>query len=129
MNNKKAKKIISTLTIASVVGASVVTPLNGLTLPTKAAERVQNAASVTAPKYVAPAYKTLVMQDMNVYLPYLSLDGNYLIISMTKIIKNYGVSVTLPNGQIITKFKNPCCKYSRRFRDLCCDMDLRSQPY
>ncbi|EUJ23852.1 toxin Cry1Ac domain D-VI-related protein, partial [Listeria cornellensis] len=76
-----------------------------------------------------PAYKTLVMQDMNVYLPYLSLDGNYLIISMTKIIKNYGVSVTLPNGQIITKFKTLAVNIPEDFVIYVGDMDLRSQPY
>ncbi|WAO22460.2 toxin Cry1Ac domain D-VI-related protein [Paenilisteria newyorkensis] len=123
MKNKKVKKLVSVLTIATVLGTSVVTPLNTMATPTQA------ATSATAPKYVAPGYTTLYMSNINAYFPSASLDGNYLVIDMIKIHKGYGIDVLFPNGQKIQVYKQLASNVAETARIYVGNTNLQSAPY
>ncbi|MBC1435199.1 hypothetical protein HB848_07575 [Listeria rocourtiae] len=97
------KQIISTATIISIIGASVVVPFNVVTEPP-----VKAAVSATAPVYTAPvtypAFKEFSKTNVSAYLSLIEFHGVYLEIDMTKLAKGYGLQVKLPDGTSKTQY-------------------------
>ncbi|MBC1513931.1 toxin Cry1Ac domain D-VI-related protein [Listeria booriae] len=93
------KQVVSSLTIISILGASIATPFNVLSeVP------VEAAVLATAPKYTAPTtqmpYLTFTKTNVSNYLPTISFNGVYLVVDITKLPKGYGLQTTLPDGTI-----------------------------
>ncbi|MBC6307347.1 toxin Cry1Ac domain D-VI-related protein [Listeria booriae] len=93
------KQVVSSLTIISILGASIATPFNVLSeVP------VEATVSATAPKYTAPTtqmpYLTFTKTNVSNYLPTISFNGVYLVVDITKLPKGYGLQTTLPDGTI-----------------------------
>ncbi|PNP90920.1 hypothetical protein BMT55_11015 [Listeria newyorkensis] len=120
---KHMKKIASVLTVASILGTSVITPFNALSeIPVKA------AVSATAPIYTAPtefpAYKEFSKTNVSVYLPLIEFYGVYLEIDMTKLSNGYGLQVKLPDGTTKTQYSTTAAGVSEKMY-----IDVLSQEY
>ncbi|MBC2390781.1 toxin Cry1Ac domain D-VI-related protein [Listeria booriae] len=93
------KQVVSSLTIISILGASIATPFNVLS-----EAPVEAAVLATAPKYTAPTtqmpYLTFTKTNVSNYLPTISFNGVYLVVDITKLPKGYGLQTTLPDGTI-----------------------------
>ncbi|MBA3927634.1 toxin Cry1Ac domain D-VI-related protein [Listeria rustica] len=93
------KQVVSSLTIISILGASIITPFNVLS-----EAPVEAAVLSTAPKYTAPttqmSYLTFTKTNVSNYLPKISYNGVYLVIDITKLPKGYGVQTNLPDGTV-----------------------------
>lgn len=93
------KQFVSSLTIISILGASIATPFNVLS-----EAPVEAAVLATAPKYTAPTtqmpYLTFTKTNVSNYLPTISFNGVYLVVDITKLPKGYGLQTTLPDGTI-----------------------------
>ncbi|MBC1230895.1 hypothetical protein HB816_10590 [Listeria booriae] len=93
------KQVVSSLTIISILGASIATPFNVLS-----EAPVEAAVLATAPKYTAPTtqmpYLTFTKTNVSNYLPTISFNGVYLVVDITKLPKEYGLQTTLPDGTI-----------------------------
>ncbi|MBC1946309.1 hypothetical protein HB999_14180 [Listeria booriae] len=93
------KQVVSSLTIMSILGASIATPFNVLS-----EAPVEAAVLATAPKYTAPTtqmpYLTFTKTNVSNYLPTISFNGVYLVVDITKLPKGYGLQTTLPDGTI-----------------------------
>ncbi|CAM4172736.1 toxin Cry1Ac domain D-VI-related protein [Listeria booriae] len=93
------KQVVSSLTIISILGASIAMPFNVLSeVP------VEAAVLAIAPKYTAPTtqmpYLTFTKTNVSNYLPTISFNGVYLVVDITKLPKGYGLQTTLPDGTI-----------------------------
>lgn len=93
------KQVVSSLTIISILGASIAMPFNVLS-----EAPVEAAVLATAPKYTAPItqmpYLTFTKTNVSNYLPTISFNGVYLVVDITKLPKGYGLQTTLPDGTI-----------------------------
>ncbi|EUJ23679.1 hypothetical protein PGRAN_07236 [Listeria grandensis FSL F6-0971] len=96
MKKKQIKKLVSALTVASILGTSVVTPFNVLATPAEAA-----VDSRISPTYVAPVTSNIYMSNINTYFPSATLINGILTIDLTKMHVNYGAGVQLPDGKVI----------------------------
>ncbi|MBC1434914.1 hypothetical protein HB848_06140 [Listeria rocourtiae] len=107
MKKQQVKKLVSTLTVASIIGASVVTPFNVLVSPAQAAEGIQASS---APVYVYNGNKfqnfSGDLSSQNIYFPIVQIQDDLLYIDMTSVWKNYGIRVILPNGQTLDRYKS-----------------------
>lgn len=108
MKKQQIKKLVSTLTVASIIGASVVTPFNVFATPAQAAEGIQATAS--APVYESTANKfqnfTGNLSGQNAFFPMVQITNDILYIDMTLVWKNYGIRIILPTGQVIDRYKS-----------------------
>ncbi|MBC1457864.1 toxin Cry1Ac domain D-VI-related protein [Listeria newyorkensis] len=94
MKKQHMKKLVSTLTVASILGTSIVTPFNVL-----AETPVKAAVSATAPKYVAPPTQNPGFVDSpGPFLKMVKFDGEYITLDLVGCAKGYGVRVILPDG-------------------------------
>ncbi|NRG44203.1 hypothetical protein HRF87_05430 [Bacillus sp. CRN 9] len=102
-NQRKWLKTISILISSAIVITTFLTPLTSLS---KNVVHAQMATS--APMYQAPSSPKEVFTQFtggNSYIFYAEIDGDYLHVDMTKVYKNYGMKVTMPNGRVITEMK------------------------
>ncbi|EUJ40789.1 hypothetical protein PWEIH_03391 [Listeria weihenstephanensis FSL R9-0317] len=107
MKKNQFKKLVSTVTVASILGTSIATPFNVLTEQAQAAEGIQATA---APVYTLQntnefADYSASHSKENVYITWVTVSANTMWIDMTKFYKNYGIQITMPDGEIITKYK------------------------
>ncbi|MDT0111511.1 toxin Cry1Ac domain D-VI-related protein [Listeria booriae] len=93
------KQVVSSLTIMSILGASIVTPFNVLS-----EAPVEAAVLATAPKYTVPTtqepYLLFTKTNVSNYLPNIRYSGSYLVIDITKLPKGYSLQTSLPDGTI-----------------------------
>ncbi|WP_430535866.1 toxin Cry1Ac domain D-VI-related protein [Listeria rocourtiae] len=95
MKKKQMKKLVSTLTVASILGTSIVTPFNVL------AETpvVKAAKSATAAIYVAPPTQNKVLETSpGPFLSMVRFDGKTITVDLKNCLKGYGVRIVLPDG-------------------------------
>ncbi|MBC6316288.1 toxin Cry1Ac domain D-VI-related protein [Listeria grandensis] len=107
MKKQQIKKLVSTLTVASIIGASVVTPFNVFANPAQAAEGIQ-VASTPVYEYNGNKFQNvfLDLSSQNIYFPIVQITDDVLYIDMTLVWKNYGIRVILPNGQTFDRYKS-----------------------
>ncbi|WP_430535673.1 immunoglobulin-like domain-containing protein [Listeria rocourtiae] len=121
--NNKMKKLVSALTVTSIIGTSIVAPFNVLSDTT-----VKAAVSATAPIYTAPtqqpASKNFSKTNISAYLPLIEFYDVYLEIDMTKIAKGYGLQVKLPDGTIHTQYSTTAAGVSEKMY-----VDVLNQKY
>ncbi|WP_036080429.1 hypothetical protein [Listeria cornellensis] len=119
----KMRRIVSVLTVASILGTSIVTPFNVLFETT-----VKAAVLATAPIYTAPteqpASKNFSKTNVSAYLPLIEFYDVYLEIDMTKIAKGYGLQVKLPDGTIHTQYSTTAAGASEKMY-----VDVLNQKY
>ncbi|MBC2118145.1 toxin Cry1Ac domain D-VI-related protein [Listeria booriae] len=93
------KQVVSSLTIISILGASIATPLNVLS-----EAPVEAAVLATATKYTVPTtqepYLLFTKTNVSNYLPNIRYSGSYLVIDITKLPKGYSLQTSLPDGTI-----------------------------
>ncbi|MBC6315067.1 immunoglobulin-like domain-containing protein [Listeria grandensis] len=101
--NSKMKKVISVLTVTSILGTSIVTPFNVFS-----EAPVEATVLATAPKYTVPAtqapYLLFTKTNVSNYLPNIRFNGSYLVVDVTKLPKGYGLQTSLPDGTIDTQY-------------------------
>ncbi|MBC1603173.1 hypothetical protein HCJ39_00320 [Listeria rocourtiae] len=119
----KVRRIVSVLTVTSILGTSIVTPFNVLSETT-----VKAAVLSTAPIYTAPteqpAFKNFSKPNISAYLPLIEFYDVYLEIDMTKIAKGYGLQVKLPDGTIHTQYSTTAAGVSEKMY-----VDVLNQKY
>ncbi|MBC1435181.1 hypothetical protein HB848_07485 [Listeria rocourtiae] len=93
------KQVMSSLTIMSILGASIATPFNVLS-----EAPVEATVLATAPKYTVPTtqepYLEFTKTNVSSYLPNIRFSGSYLVVDITKLPKGYGLQTSLPDGTI-----------------------------
>ncbi|MBC1434389.1 hypothetical protein HB848_03455 [Listeria rocourtiae] len=99
---RQMKKVISVLTVTSILGVGFTAPFNVFS-----EAKVQAAVSATAPTYTAPATlpasKNFSKANVSAYLPMIEFHGVYLEIDMTKLVKGDSLQVKLPDGTTHTQ--------------------------
>ncbi|WP_036077922.1 toxin Cry1Ac domain D-VI-related protein [Listeria cornellensis] len=106
MKNKQIKKMVSVLTVASILGTSIVTPLSVFASPALAAEGTQ---TVSAPTYPVGGNEFVNfsgnLSAQNAFFQQVDITNDLLYIDMTLVYKGYGIEVTMPDGEIIKYYK------------------------
>ncbi|MBC2675632.1 toxin Cry1Ac domain D-VI-related protein, partial [Listeria booriae] len=118
MKKKQVKQLVSVLTVASILGTSIVTPFNVLS-----EQLVEAAVSPTAPTYVAPAQPRPLEVEPGPFLKMVRFDGTHITLNLIKTARNYGVRVTLPNGTV----RNFYSQYAAGARDEFVSIDVTNQ--
>lgn len=97
------KQVVSSLTIISILGASIATPFNVLS-----EAPVEASVLATAPKYTVPAtlspYLLFTKTNVSNYLPNIRFNGSNLVVDVTKLPKGYGLQTSLPDGTMDTQY-------------------------